>query len=131
MRLVLDTNVLISAILFGGKPRQVLEMVITGQHRLLISSAILDELVEVLVRDKFRFPAENTERIRQEIVDMADLIAPRRRLRVVIRDPADDRVIECAAAGKADCIVSGDKDLLDLKQYRGMPIMSPAEFLAL
>lgn len=129
MRVVLDTNVLVSAILFGGKPRQVLESIIAGHHLLLTSPPLLDELVKVLGDDKFRFPPEKAERVRQELIEVADLVAPGRRLHVVNRDPTGNRVIECAVSGKANRIVSGDKNLLGPERYRGIPLMSPTEFL--
>lgn len=129
MRIVLDTNVIVSAVLFGGNPRRVIEAVLAGRHRLVTSGAILDEAAAVLSGDKFRLPAEYAERVRLELLEIADMVAPKRRLRVVRRDPSDDRVIECAVEGEADFIISGDKDLLDLKAYRGIGILSPAEFL--
>lgn len=131
MRLVLDTNILISAVMFGGKSRRVLESVINGQHRLLTSVAILDELVGVLGGEKFQWPEEHAASVRQELADVADLIRPKRRLRVVKRDPSDNRIIECAVEGEglAHAIISGDKDLLDLGRYRHIPILTPSEFL--
>ena len=129
MRLVLDTNIFISAIIFGGNPRKVRETVISKKNRLLTSNAILDELVVVLTSDKFQFSVENAERIRQALRNIAEVIRPDQRLDVVKRDPSDNRIIECAVSGGADCIVTGDKDLLVLKSYRGISILTPTEFL--
>ena len=73
---------------------------------------------------------EIKELIQEEILPYAEVVKPKRRLRVVQRDPSDDKFIECAVAGKARVIISGDKDLLSLGHYRKIRILSPAKFLA-
>ena len=131
MRLVLDTNVLVSAIVFGGRPRDVLQTVVTGAHRLVLSPAILYELHRVLIGSKFRYPVAVADHIDAELRELAEIVEPETRLSVVTRDPADNRVLECAVEGRADAIVSGDRDLLALGRYVGIPVRRPQEFLAL
>jgi putative PIN family toxin of toxin-antitoxin system len=130
MRLVLDTNVLVSAIVFGGPPRDVLETILTGEHRLVLSPAILDELRRVLTGSKFRYPATAAGHIDAELREIAEIVEPVTRLSVVIADPEDNRVLECAVEGGADFIVSGDRDLLALGRHAGIPVWRPQEFLA-
>lgn len=130
MRLVLDTNVLISAVVFGGAPRDVLETVLTGAHRLVLSPAILRELRDVLTGSKFRYPDAVADEIGAALREIADLVEPRTRLSVIAADPEDNRVLECAVEGRADVIVSGDRHLLALVRYGEMPVCRPQEFLA-
>ena len=128
--IVLDTNVLISAIVFGGPPRTILEMVIAGKIRGALSFAILDELRDVLQRPKFGFTPDQAITVLNELHEICDVFNPPRRVRMVKADPDDNRILECALAAHADFIVSGDTHLLDLKKFRGIPIQSPADFLA-
>lgn len=131
MRLVLDTNVLVSAIVFGGAPRRVLSTVLTGANQLVLSSVLLDELRRVLVGPKFRYPLAAAARIDAEVRELADIVEPSVRLAVITADRADDRVLECAVEGRADAIVSGDGDLLALGRYEGIPVCRAQDFLAL
>lgn len=128
MRVVLDTNVYISALVFGGLPGALLDLAFLRSFEAIISPALLDELDEKL-RMKFEVSAEDAVLIRARILDIAHLVRPEERLRVIAEDPDDDRVLECAISGKANCIVSGDRHLLALVNYRGIPIMRVREFL--
>jgi putative PIN family toxin of toxin-antitoxin system len=93
--------------------------------------AILDEYLRVLSYPKFELSEkEIKELIEEEILPYAEVVKPKRRLRVIERDPADNKFLECAVAGKAGVIISGDKDLLSLGRYRKIRIQSPAQFLA-
>jgi len=127
--IVLDTNVLISAIVFGRNPRTILEMVMAGQVRCVLSFAILDELRDVLQRPKFGFTPEQAVTVIEELRSLCDILNPARRLRTIKADPDDNRILECAVEAKADAIVTGDAHLLKLKTFRGISIMSPADFL--
>ncbi len=128
-QVVLDSNVLISAIMFGGTPGRVLNLVIAGTVRCGISLPILDEVREVLQRPKFGFTAEQALVIVEELHGLCQLVVPTSRVRAVPSDPDDDMVLECALAVQADAIVSGDSHLLNLGCYRGVRILSPADFL--
>ena len=129
-RIVLDTNVLISALLFGGPPRQILERVISGEIDCALSFAILDELRDGLQRPKFGFTPEQAITVIDELHGVCEILNPPRRIRTIKADPADNRILECAVESGADCIISGDSHLLDLGQYRKIPIKRPGEFLA-
>jgi putative PIN family toxin of toxin-antitoxin system len=128
--IVLDTNVLISAIVFGRAPRTILEMVIAGKVRCVLSIAILDELRDVLQRPKFGLTPEQAITVIEELSGVCEILNPTRRLRTIKADPDDNRLLECALEAQADAIVTGDAHLLKLKQFRGIAIVTPAEFLA-
>jgi putative PIN family toxin of toxin-antitoxin system len=129
VRVTADTNILISGLNFrGGKPFQLLELARTGKINLTVSDAILDEMSEVLAR-KFGFSAEDVAEARMRIGAMARTVRPAVRLEVIKEDPDDDRILECAVAGGADYIVTGDKDLLRLRRYDSIRILSVADFL--
>jgi len=127
--IVLDTNVLISAIVFGRDPRTILEKVIAGKVRCVLSFAILDELRDVLQRPKFGFTLEQAITVVEELRAVCEIVNPTRRLRTIKTDPTDNRILECALEGRADAIVTGDAHLLKLKEFRGILIVTPAEFL--
>lgn len=127
-RVVLDTNVLVSALLFGGIPGEVLGLAIKGHIHPVTSSALVAELHNVLL-SKFRFPPSVAELIITEWKALSLLVEPTLRLSVIPEDPSDNRVLECALTVHAEAIVSGDKHLLTLKVFRGIPILSPQAFL--
>ncbi|HEX9722189.1 MAG TPA: putative toxin-antitoxin system toxin component, PIN family [Candidatus Paceibacterota bacterium] len=128
-RVVLDTNVYISAVLTPGKPRDVLDFGRKRKFRLLISQAISEEIDRVL-RLKIGKSAQEIARILLSLQIISEFVSPRESITEIAADPPDNRILECAVEGKADYIVSGDtKHLLPLKKYRGVKIVSPAEFL--
>lgn len=128
-RVVADTNVLVSALQFGGKPKQLLDLAIEGQVDLAVSEAIIAETLRVL-RDKFeRAPEWLAEADRQMHV-IIRLVHPTEVIQAIEADPTDDRILECAIAADAEVIVSGDSHLLSLGVFRGIPIRRVAEFLA-
>jgi hypothetical protein len=91
----------------------------------------LDEYLRVLSYPKFKLSEEEIKKLLQEeILPYAEVVKPKRRLRVVQRDPSDNKFLECAIAGKTPVIISGDKDLLSLGRYRRIRIQTPAQFLA-
>jgi putative PIN family toxin of toxin-antitoxin system len=127
-RVVLDTNIYISALMFGGLPGVLLDLGLMQAFRLVISPALLDELEDKL-RVKFGVLAQDAAAIRVKLQSAGDLIDPAIVLNVVTDDPDDNRVLECAVAGQADYIVSGDRHLLKLKEHAGIPILTTREFL--
>jgi putative PIN family toxin of toxin-antitoxin system len=130
-RVVLDTNVLISAVLFNGPPRAILDLVIGGSLYCSLSLAILDELRDVLERPKFRFSPEQAFQVIEELHAVCDIVNPAIRVNVVTADPNDNIILECALESKADIIVSGDQHLLAVIEFRGIRIVSPADYLKL
>jgi putative PIN family toxin of toxin-antitoxin system len=129
LKVVLDTNVLISAILFGGKPRQILEKAIRGEIRLCLSEPILEELKGVLQRSKFDYSPEMIQFILTELMSIADFVNPSETLKVVLEDPEDNRILECAVEAGANYIISGDLHLLKLRRYRNIEVVHVAAFL--
>ena len=128
MRVVFDTNILVSALVFpGGRGEAALLRVIGERDQLLLSKPILDELLGVLAA-KFSRDAEALARIAVFLSENATTVRPRRKLHVVKDDP-DNRVLECAVAGRAEVIVTGDKELLDLGEYSGIRIRSLRDYL--
>lgn len=128
MRVVFDTNIYVSALVLpGGRADIALSRVVDGSDRLLISRPIMDELLGVLAR-KFSRDADELSRMAVFLADLAELVSPRHKLEV-LRDDADNRVLECATAGKADAVVTGDKALLDVQSFEGIRILSLAQYL--
>ena len=128
-RVVLDTNVLISAIAFEGKPREVFRKALTGQMRLAISEDILGELEGVLSGKKFKYSKEVIRSIRKLIEDLAEFVIPQKEVKKIKKDPDDNRILECSVEAEAHFIISGDNHLLELKQYKNIRIITPSEYL--
>jgi putative PIN family toxin of toxin-antitoxin system len=130
-RVVLDTNVFISAILTPGQSRKVLEMARKGTFQLSVSEAILGEIERVL-RLKLHRADWEIEAILRGIRDISTFVSPSQRLFTIAADDADNRILECAVETGADYIVSGDaRHLLPLKEFQGIRILSPREFCKL
>jgi putative PIN family toxin of toxin-antitoxin system len=127
-RVVFDTNVLVSALVFpGGRGEAALRRIIDETDQLVLSRPIVDELLDVLAR-KFARDAEELAHVAVFVTELAAVVAPKRRLRVVKDDP-DNRILECAVAGRAEVIVTGDKALLALKLYEKIRILTLREYL--
>ena len=131
MRVVADTNVLISALLFGGLPEQILLAGLRGEIQLLTSIPLLEELENVLMR-KFRFDPKFAKDSCDFIRDVAERVEVISHLNVIKNPEGDNRLLECAVDGKADFVVSGDtKHILPLREYEGIKILSPSDFVKL
>lgn len=117
--------------MFGGKSRDVLEMGISGKIKIAVSQDILKELADVLAGKKFRAPVTFVQQIIHELNEIAELVIVTDKISIIKNDPDDNRILECAAAAKADCIISGDKDLLSLGHFKKIRILSPSDFLAI
>jgi putative PIN family toxin of toxin-antitoxin system len=105
MRVVLDTNVYISAVMFGGLPVDLLDLAFLEAFDIVISPALLDEL-DGKFREKFDVSVEDASLIRARIMKVAHLVEPNKTLHVVEEDPDDDRVLECAVEGRANCMTA-------------------------
>jgi len=128
VKAVFDTNIFISAIaLPGSRAEEAVLRVVEGDVRLVISKEIILETLDVLAR-KFDRNAEELARVAVYLADLAEVVTPRRRLKVLKDDP-DNRILECAVTGKVDVIVTGDQAMLRLGVYRGIRILSLREFL--
>jgi len=131
LRVVLDTNVYISAILFGGKCEEILKLASQRLFEVVISKKILGEIKSVL-KEKFYWTDKQIAEVIKYIKEIASVINPDISLNVVKEDPADNKIIECAVASNATYIVTGDKQhLLAIKEYAGIKIISLMEFLKL
>lgn len=130
MRVVLDTNVLVSAFVFpGGPPEAVYRQVLSGESAIIVSRPLLAELGRILV-DKFDWDPAYAEEVVAQLIRIGQLVEPREAVDDIHDDPDDNRVLEAAAEGDADLIVSGDRHLLALGSWRDIPIVKPAEFPA-
>jgi len=130
MKVVFDTNILVSALVFpGGRGEAALRRIIEEQDLLVISKPILDELLGILAR-KFSRDAEELAHVAVFLSDLALSVKPRRKLQVV-KDEPDNRILECARAGHAEAIVTGDHALLSLGEYNGVRIISLRDYLEL
>lgn len=135
MRVVLDSNVFVSALISAkGAPASIIERWLDGDFDVLVSQAIIEEILRVTAYEKLQTYARLRE-TRLEFVtlvsEQAIWVEPSETLDVVVDDESDNRYVECAVAGGAQYIVSGDSHLLDVGDYRGIRCVSPAEFVAL
>ena len=128
MKVVFDTNVLVSALVFpGGRGETALQRIVEEKDQLVISKPILDELLGILGR-KFARDAEALSHVAVFLTELSLSVRPRQRLHVVKDDP-DNRILECAVTGHAGVIVTGDRALLALREYQGVRIISLREYL--
>lgn len=127
MRIVLDSNIFVSAFVFGGKPAKCIDYVVQKKVTGVVSSAILTEVLEVLAA-KFSFSSARLEEINFLIDNSFEKVFPDTPLNIS-RDPDDNRVLEAAEEGECDYIVTGDEDLLALGKYKNIATFTPAEFL--
>lgn len=123
-----DTNIYVSALNYGGKPLHLLEQARAGVIRLAISDDIQGEVRRVL-HEKFNWPEEDLAELDGDLPSFTVNVIPTQRLQVVKDDPDDDWVLECAVASGSTAVVSGDRHLLAIGQYEGIPIMRVADFL--
>lgn len=130
IKVLIDTNVYISAIAFGGSSRQVINAVITGKVVNYISSEILDELTDVLKRPKFAYDKTVIRSIISEIEKISELFNDYPEIDLVKQDSKDNHVLSCALHAKVDYLVTGDCDLLTLKLPGNLIILTPSELLA-
>ena len=128
MRVVFDSNIYISALAISGSTAEkAIIRILEGTDTLLISKPILDEVLSTLAR-KFSRDPEALSQVAVTLSDMAELVKPQNTIRVLKDDP-DNRILECANAGHADLVVTGDKKMLRLKQYPNTRIVSLREYL--
>ena len=135
MRVVADTNSVVSGALWRGTPRQVLDSARAGRIRLFTSAVLLAELEDVLHRAKFARRLVDAGVTARSLVlgyaALATVVEPTATPQVIASDPDDDAVLACAVSARADVITSGDKHLLTLGEYQGIRILTVIELLAL
>ena len=131
MRVVIDTNVLISATFWTGKPKQLLNKVRRGEITFLASESLLNELREVLIREDkpFKLSPEEAQRIVETIRGLAEMVETWSEVNEC-RDEKDNKVLECAVDGGAMYIISGDPHLLELKSFKNIKVVTVSNFLS-
>ena len=136
MRLVLDTNIYVSNLISEkGNPAKIVRWWLEGEYDVLVTQPIIDEILRVTdyerIKKKYAKVRENRLEYVALIAEQALWTEPRQRLDVVVSDESDNRYVECAVAGGAQYIVTGDEHLLELGEYEGIRLLSPAAFVAL
>ena len=129
IKVVLDTNVLISALFWKGAPYQIFKRILEGAVLNFVSLQILAEIKERLL-DKFKLPPEKVKEFLEIIVFNSQIVYPKKKLNIVKKDPEDNKILECTLEAKASFVISGDGDLLEIKKYKEIKIVSPKEFLS-
>ena len=130
-KVVIDTNVFVSGLTFKGKPREVLDLIWRGDIEACISSFIFKELEETLKKD-FSWDRDQIKHTIEKIKAKTILVQPKNKVSVIKENDDDNRILECAIEGRVQYLISGDrKHLLPLKEYQGIKILSPVEFLKL
>jgi len=128
VRVVFDSNIFVSALVFPGKQAEKAVLrIIEGRDHLLISGPIVSEVLTVLAR-KFAREREELARVAVLLAELAETVRPWRRLQA-LRDDADNRILECAVAGRADAIVTGDREMLDLGSFESIRILPLRTYL--
>jgi putative PIN family toxin of toxin-antitoxin system len=128
VRVVFDTNVLVSALVIGGRAAEAMERVIAARDQLVFSRPLLDELLSVLA-SKFSRDGEQLSRVALFLAEIAELVAPSQEI-TLLADGPDNRVLECAVAGRADTIVTGDRAMLEQQSFQGIAIVTLRDYLA-
>jgi len=130
LRVTADTNIYVSALHFGGKPERLLRLAEAGKIQLVISDHILMELEKTLRGEKFAWPEPELEKALRQLSRITERVSPTHTLDIITAKPSDNRILECAEAGHADYIVTGDtRHILPLGSFAGKPIMKVADFL--
>jgi uncharacterized protein len=130
-RIVLDTNVLVSALGWKGSPHVVFRRCVDGLYQLFISPVLIREAARVLSYPKLGITEFDRDEFLALVAEMAIIIEPEFTLDLVSADPSDNRILECALAGNCQYVVTGDKHLLELSSVAGIQVVTPDAFLAL
>ncbi|MBW2990548.1 putative toxin-antitoxin system toxin component, PIN family [Candidatus Woesearchaeota archaeon] len=131
MRITVDTNVLVSSTFWAGDSDRIIRMVEDKEIELVLSEEIIKEFIRVLNYDDIKKKVKNLDMRRpvEKIVSIAKIISPREKIKAVKDDPDDDKFLECAQEGKAEYLVSKDNHLLKIRNYKGIKILLPQDFL--
>ena len=127
MRIVVDTNVVISGMFFGGNPRKIIESIVDGTIDAFATTDIIDEYMEIVESMIERKQGSFNQRVFSPLFSALNIINSETKI-AISRDPDDNKFIECAVDAKALYIVSGDKDLLDISKYKDIQIITAKEF---
>jgi uncharacterized protein len=116
LRITADTNVIVSALNFPGNPLRILDLAEAGEIRLAVSDDILNEVNRVLLRPKFGWSQDRVDAAIRQIAGFAEHVEPKQRIDMIVDDPTDNRILECAVTSGSDYLVSGDHHLLKVGQ---------------
>lgn len=126
--MVFDTNIFISALVISGsQAEKAISRIIEGGDTLIISRAIIDEVLSVL-SSKFSRDREAISHVAVYLSDLGEVVSPTKGIRI-LKDEPDNRILECALSGKVDAIVTGDKEMLNLREHQGVKIISLKAYL--
>ena len=128
MRVIIDTNVLISGIFFAGLPGKLLRLWKDGQIKFVASSEMFYEYAEVIRRLGKKYPAIETSDIIDLLAVELEMVKSKKLRESICQDPDDDKFIACALSAKVKIVITGDKDLLDLRTYKGIQFLNPGQF---
>jgi putative PIN family toxin of toxin-antitoxin system len=128
-KVVIDTNIIVSAFGWRGNPEEVIRLVSQGKILNFITFEILDELRRVVSYPKLKFSEELQAEIIETMFAISHIVSSSESLSIIENDPPDDKVLECAVSADADFIISGDRHLLNLKNFRCIEILTPEAFL--
>jgi len=128
-RIVLDTNIFISAVL-GGSLGVIVDEWKSGKFKLIVTDSIAREYLDVINRPKFKIPQTEIIAVSDYLLQLGEFVTPTEKIHIIVADPTDDKFLEAALAGKVNFIVSGDTHLLELKSFREIPIITAKEFIA-
>jgi putative PIN family toxin of toxin-antitoxin system len=128
LKIVLDTNVLVSSTIIQGKQFELLKLAKIEKIKLISSPQIIEEFKEVISREKFGFSEEQISNAIRQILDIAEIVIPKNKLEIIKDDIDDNIILECAVEAKADFIISGDAHLLALKSYQDIKIINTSDF---
>lgn len=131
MKIVLDTNILVSAFVFGGIPYEIIRKVVAGDLELVLSKPIIAEMIIVL-KSKFMWQDYHLKEQIEFLIAIAKIVEPKSIVKFVKLDPGDNKILECAIEAKAQYIITGDKKhLLPIRKYKSIKIVSPTDFYLL
>ena len=128
-KIVLDTNVVVSAFGWTGAPNHIFQKCIEGHFELYLSLPLIDEIRRVISYPKFDFTRDEIDEFISIVIETAEIVEPKFTLNFITQDPSDNRVLECAATADCEYIITGDKHLLEIKEFEDIKILSPDEFI--
>lgn len=132
MKITVDTNVLISSTFWNGNSNNIIELVENNKIELILSEEIIEEFIKVLnykeIQGKIKDKNLEMKRSVEKIVSISKIVIPKLKINIS-EDPDDNKILECAVEGEADYVISQDNHLLKLKEYNGIKILTPKEFL--
>ena len=129
MKIILDTNVLISGIFYSGPPFQILQAIHQGKIQNILSPEIIEEYQNTLSRISLKFPQIHSQKQLQWIIHNSQICAIKKQNKPICEDPDDDKFILCALKAKVNIIINGDKHLITLDGYKNIKVMKPKNFV--